>query len=274
MKGVDPLEFYETEGAAVRARIEDMLPAGWGFGGKRVLDFGCGSARVIRHFLDEASSGTEVWGCDIDGPSIEWVNANLCPPLHCFRNDAAPPLPRPDGFFDLVWATSVFTHITDEWSRWLVELSRVLAPDGLLIATFLGEGIYDALAGEPYVEDAVGMAVTRHWQEGPWVFHSEWWLREHWGRAFDVLAVRRPPRGPGGEPEITHSYIALRRRAQTPTAAELERIDAGDPREVAGLQTNLRLLRGELDEMVAERTRAAAAGPPKRAARLRRLVGR
>lgn len=50
----DPLEAYEREGAAVRTRIEKLLPEDWTFDGKRVLDFGCGSARVLRHFLPEA----------------------------------------------------------------------------------------------------------------------------------------------------------------------------------------------------------------------------
>ena len=30
----------------------------------------------------------------------------------------------------------------------------------------------------------------RAWDDGgPTVFHSEWWIREHWGRAFDVDSV-------------------------------------------------------------------------------------
>jgi hypothetical protein len=31
----------------------------------------------------------------------------------------------------------VFTHITEHWSAWLLELRRVLKPDGLLLASFL-----------------------------------------------------------------------------------------------------------------------------------------
>jgi cyclopropane fatty-acyl-phospholipid synthase-like methyltransferase len=45
---------------------------------------------------------------------------------------------RPDGYFDLVYAISVFTHITHEWSAWLLELHRILKPEGLLLATFCG----------------------------------------------------------------------------------------------------------------------------------------
>jgi SAM-dependent methyltransferase len=249
VRGADPLAFYQREGAAVRGRIERMLPSGWAFEGKRVLDFGCGSGRVLRHFLPEAARG-EFWGCDIDGPSIDWLRANLSPPLHCFQNDLVPPLALDDGSLDLIWATSVFTHI-DLWSAWLLELHRVLAPGGVLIASWLGEGMWEALLGEPYREDEVGITVLRHWHTGgAWVLHSEWWLREHWGRAFEVLEIMRPPRDSDGKPQVTHSYIALRRRPGGFSPTELERCDPADPRELVGLQTSLRLLRAETDGLL------------------------
>jgi SAM-dependent methyltransferase len=253
--GADPIEAYEREGAAVRGRIERLLPDGWTYDGKRVLDFGCGAARVLRHFLAEAQRG-EFWGCDIDAASIDWIAANLSPPLRCFRNELAPPLALDSDSLDLVYATSVFTHIDERWSDWLVELHRVLTPGGVLIATFLAEGMWEALIGEPYREDEVGMTVRRHWT-GPdaWVFHSEWWLREHWGRAFDVDRVSRPPQTDEGSPQITHSYIALHKRAGAVTSEHLQCCDPGEPRELAALQTNVRLLRQEMDGLIAERAR-------------------
>ena len=252
VEGVNPLEFYDREGAAVRARLERLLPPDWSFQGKRVLDFGCGSARVLRHFLPEAHEAA-FWGCDIDRPSIEWVSANLSPPLHCFQNEAKPPLPLDSNSFDLVWATSVFTHIGDLWSDWLLELHRILAPGAIMVATFLGEGIWDALVGEPYDEEAIGMTTRRHWTlADAWIFHSEWWLREHWGRAFEITEIVRPPRLDDGSPQITHSYIAMRKRPVELTREDLQRADSAEPRELAALQTNFRLLRGEVDALVDE----------------------
>lgn len=244
----DPLEGYDREGAAVRARIEQLLPPEWTFDGKRVLDFGCGSARVLRHFLPEAQRA-DFWGCDIDGPSIEWVRANLCPPLNCFQSAPDPPLALEDDSFDLIWATSVFTHI-DAWGPWLLEMHRILRPGGTLIASFLGEGMWEAMVVEPYCEDEIGMTVRRHWtKQDAWVFHSEWWLREHWGRAFEIAAVTRPPRMPDGSPQITHSYITAHKRAGNFSAPELERCGPNEPRELAGLQTNVRLLREEAESL-------------------------
>jgi SAM-dependent methyltransferase len=265
--GADPLQFYLEEGARLRGVIAELLPAGWVWEGKRVLDFGCGSARVLRHFAREADVGA-FWGCDIDRASIAWDEANLSPPFRFLHHGIAPPMSLPAGSLDLIWAMSVFTHIADLWSDWLFEMHRLLADDGILIASFLGDGMWEPLVGTPYREDEVGMSVLHHW-EGPdaWVFHSEWWLREHWGRAFDVLAVRRPPRAPTGEPQITHSYIALRRRAVEVSKPDLERIDAAEPREVAGLQTSLRLARMELATLSSARP-----GPGERVVRRSRAL--
>jgi SAM-dependent methyltransferase len=269
VKGADPLAFYEREGALVRERIERMLPAEWSFEGKRVLDFGCGSGRVLRHFLAEAAQG-EFWGCDIDGPSIDWLRANLSPPLHPFQNRLVPPLALEDAGLDLIWATSVFTHI-DLWSAWLLEMHRVLAPGGILIASWLGEGMWEALLGEPYREDEVGITVLRHWDAGgAWVLHSEWWLRDHWGRAFEVLEIMRPPRDAGGTPQVTHSYIALRRRPGTFTREELERCDPAEPREIVGLQTSLRLLRVETDGLLSGEIPGPGPAPERGAAEVAR----
>ena len=50
----------------------------------------------------------------------------MCPPFHVFVNGPEPPLNQPDSSFDLIWAISVFTHLTSSWSRWLVELHRLM----------------------------------------------------------------------------------------------------------------------------------------------------
>jgi SAM-dependent methyltransferase len=270
VEGSDPMRFYLDEGQRLRGVIEELLADDWSWAGKRVLDFGCGSARVLRHFAGEAQHG-EFWGCDIDEASIAWDKANLSPPFQFFQNPLSPPLHRQDGSLDLIWAMSVFTHIAERWSDWLLEMHRLLAPGGLLIASFLGDGMWSPLVGEPYREDEVGMSVLHQW-EGPdaWVFHSEWWLRLHWGRAFDVLKIRRAPLEPDGSPQITHSYIAVRKREVEISKTELERIDPAEPRELAGLQTSLRLAQREMAAL------AANAGTPAQTvtARLRRLWAR
>lgn len=238
---------YLDEGREIRDRLERMLPVGWDWTGKRVLDFGCGSGRVARHLL---GTGAELSGCDIHRESIAWLTEHL-PGLRAFANDYAPPLPVADHAFDLVYATSVFTHISEHWAAWLLEVHRVLAPGGVFVSSWLGAPMYEALLEEPYVPDAVGM-VTRHAHtaEDAWVFHSEWWLRAHWGRAFEVLDVWQPPG------EITHAYVSLRRRDAVLDPDDLERVDGVEPRELAAARTRERWLLKENREL------AAAAVPP------------
>jgi hypothetical protein len=51
---------------------------------------------------------------------------------------------------------SVYTHLTDRRAGWLLEHHRVLAPDGLLLASFLGEGMIAPLIGEKWDENKSG----------------------------------------------------------------------------------------------------------------------
>jgi len=135
----ESLEPFLTVGRHMRGEIERLLPEDWHWTGKRVLDFGCGAGRVLRHFSAQAGNAQFV-GCDIHAPSIAWIEEHLSPPFEAFVNRDAPPLTQPDSSFDLVYASSVFTHITDEWSGWLLDLHRVLKDDGLLMVSVLGRG--------------------------------------------------------------------------------------------------------------------------------------
>jgi SAM-dependent methyltransferase len=236
----DPLAAYAALGAETKAALLGLLPDGWSFAGKRVLDFGCGAGRTLRHFLAEAETA-EVWGTDLDAASVEWLQGALCPPLHAVRCGAEPPLPLDPGF-DLIWAISVFTHLTDASLAWLLELHRMLAPGGLLMATYMGRWNSEALAGEPWDEDRIGMNVLRHdqaWEHGgPMVLMSDWWVRAHWGRAFEILAVEANVHG--------QSWALMRRREVSLTVADLERPE-DDPREVAALRHNVRQVQRELE---------------------------
>src|SRR5262249_12076302 len=158
--------------------------------GKRVLDFGCGVGRVLRQFLPETEAA-EFYGCDLDAPSVEWLQQSFSPPFQIFETSERAGLPQEDGVFDLIYAFSVYTHFTDNWAEWLLEHHRVLADGGILFATFLGEGMLEPLTGETWEEGLIGMNPLLHgfpWDNGgPLAFNSPWWLRAHWGRAFDIV---------------------------------------------------------------------------------------
>jgi SAM-dependent methyltransferase len=237
----DPWKAYEALGAETKSELLALLPDDWTFEGKRVLDFGCGAGRTLRQFLTEAETG-ELWGADIDGASIEWLQGALDPPLHALRCELAPPLGLERSSFDLIWALSVFTHLTDNSIPWLLELHRLLKPGALLIATYMGRWNSEAIAHEPWDEDRVGMNVLRHNQSwdhgGPMVLMSDWWVRAHWGRAFEILEV---------DPRIhNQSWALLRRRDVELTVADLERPE-DDPREVVALRHNVHQLQREIE---------------------------
>ncbi len=236
----DPMRTYAEMGAQTHRAITSLLPDDWSWEGKRALDFGCGAGRTLRHFLPEAESA-EFWGADIDGASTAWIEANLSPPLNGWHANAIPPLGLEHGTFDLIWAVSVFTHLTYNSTPWLLELHNLLKPGGYLIPTYMGRWICEFFTGETWEEDRHGRTMLRHtwpWDKGgPAVLISDWWMREHWGRAFEIVDVA---------PQVHNmSWPLLRKLDVEITTAELDE-PADDPREYAALLTNLRLLRREI----------------------------
>jgi SAM-dependent methyltransferase len=109
---------------------------------RSVLEFGCGSGRVIRHF--RYIDGLRLAGTDTNSKPVEWGRKNL-PGIEFNHNALEPPLAYPDGSFDLIYALSVFTHIPLEWQRpWLDELRRVLRPGGHLLCTVHGDNFINS----------------------------------------------------------------------------------------------------------------------------------
>ena len=90
---VDPAAWYVESGAAHKQSIVRLLPADWTWSGKRVLDFGCGIGRILAQFTAEARQTACFAGCDIDGPSIEWLSVHLAPPFEMRHTQEDPPLP-------------------------------------------------------------------------------------------------------------------------------------------------------------------------------------
>ncbi len=242
-----PADVFEERGRNQWGFIKSLLPGDWYFEGKRILDFGCGAGRILQPAMVDDPEG-EYWGCDIDARSVEWLRRHLAPPLHVFQTRDWPPMQLPDRHFDLIYAFSVFTHIVDSWSAWLLELHRVLKDDGILIATVFGPG-HSAFAEEPVAEGIIGMNVlypSASWDVGgPLVVHSDWWLRAHWGRPFEILDLR-PGDPPGPPPLFGQGVVVMRKRCGALTTEELEQPEPGEPRELAALRENVSSLRREV----------------------------
>lgn len=185
-----------------------------------IVDFGCGSGRVLRHFRNV--DGLRPVGTDANAKAIEWDRANL-PGIEFHNNELAPPLDLPDGSFDLVYALSVFTHIPLQWQEpWLRELRRILRPGGYLLCTVLGDNYIDLQLGP---EERVRLAhdgrltldaddphasyssqVLRSWD----VFQTRDEVGKSFGSVFDILAYTEFPAATGQDTLLLQSPDARR----------------------------------------------------------------
>ena len=168
----------------------------------RILDFGCGSGRILRG-LPPLTSATLV-GCDIDQEAIAWDTAHLS-----FGEFSAtheyPPLPFEEHAFDFVYAVSIFTHLDEAHQlRWLAEWKRIIKPGGLLLVTFRGAQDAEKLK-EPQKTKALAQLksyglyyhTTNFW-DGVFpayyqqAFHTPKYVKKHWAKYFSIIGIDPP----------------------------------------------------------------------------------
>lgn len=105
---------------------------------RRVLDFGCGCGRVLRHWKPY-STKAEIHGTDYNPELVMWAQKTV-PFAKVGRNQLEPPTGYANNSFDFIYAFSIFTHWTAELQKaWAREFQRILSPGGLMIMTFHGD---------------------------------------------------------------------------------------------------------------------------------------
>ena len=198
----------------------------------RLLDLGCSSGRVLRHFAAHSPQEATLWGTDIAMHNVEWVRRHLGPRLRVFQNSVYPHLPLPDGALNCVTALSVFTHIDTFEDAWLLELRRVLEPGGIAYVTVHTERVWSRVATNESALAAMercrkhspGWDIGRALFEAPmpqerivlnWspnaayrcnTFTSMEYIRRVWGQFFEVCEIYD-----GGD-ENYQDIVILRRR--------------------------------------------------------------
>lgn len=178
------------------------------------LDFGCGCGRTLQSLIPRAPQA-KVFGTDIDSAAISWCRKN-------FRgstfgvNRPLPPLDYETGFFDLILAISVFTHLDEHYQfKWLEELKRIAAPNGILLLSLQGDSYWKNLPSSVVDEiKAKGFVFhkTDYWKGlfPEWYqlsYHTPAYVQNVYSRYFKVLNYI--PRG------LNHSHdlVVLQRAA-------------------------------------------------------------
>jgi len=148
----------------------------------RILDWGCGPARVVRHLPDLLKPGCQIFGTDYNPASIQWDQDNI-PQVTFSLNRLEPPLPYPGHFFDAVYGISIFTHLSEKLHyAWYSELVRLTRPGGIIILTMQGRAFTGKLTlAEKEIFDQGRLVVRGHAKIGHRTysaFHPEKFIRE------------------------------------------------------------------------------------------------
>jgi ubiquinone/menaquinone biosynthesis C-methylase UbiE len=138
-------EYLESGREHVQKMLEILEASNFSLdGGKRILELGCGGGRMIHHLKEFSDSG-EIWGTDVCAEYIIWCKQYLSPPFNFATTTTIPHLPFADGYFDFVYAGSIFTHIDDLPDAWLLEIRRILSSSGMFYVTIHDEHTIELL---------------------------------------------------------------------------------------------------------------------------------
>jgi cyclopropane fatty-acyl-phospholipid synthase-like methyltransferase len=159
-----------------------------------ILDFGCGCGRTLI-WLSKEFPEKQFYGTDTDEDAISWCRENLdC--ARFTRNSALPPVEYDNQMFDIIFAVSVFTHLSEDFQfRWLREFQRILKPDGALLLTVHGKTVWEALDHEKIetIQQQGLLTTTSSKLEGifpEWyqtTFHTRDYVLDRFGHYFPVV---------------------------------------------------------------------------------------
>jgi SAM-dependent methyltransferase len=176
----------------------------------RILEWGCGPARVIRHLAAAIGRTADVYGSDYNLATIAWCQQNISG-ISFVSNSLEPPLPFDAACFDFIYAISVFTHLSEATSqRWIGELRRLTRPNGIVVLTTNGDSRQSImLPDELQSYRTKGIVVRDGVEEGKRCFvatHSPDYARKLLFGDFEVLR-----HVPAGFPYNSQDYWVLRR---------------------------------------------------------------
>jgi trans-aconitate methyltransferase len=183
VSGAPDAESFVKIGAACAADIQvSLAKVGHQLNSfKRILDFGCGCGRTLRHLVNHLPAA-EISGTDIDREAIAWCNEYL--DFASFKVASGdPPTDYAPGSFDLIYAISVFTHLDEDYQfRWLAELRRIAQPGAVVLLT-----VDSGRVGEKgfVFEKSYEKGLFPSWYQN--AYHSKDYVLDNFSSYFDVL---------------------------------------------------------------------------------------
>ena len=140
--------------------------------GIRILDWGCGPARIVRH-LPILLPRAEIYGTDYNEEYIDWCQRELND-IKFSVNQIDPPTNYSDSFFDAIICVSIFTHLSGaRHISWINELYRITKPAGIIFITTQGMAFRSKLTAAEQSQFDKGYLVTRRYiKEGNRLFST------------------------------------------------------------------------------------------------------
>ena len=106
-----------------------------------ILDIGCGTGR-LGYAMRKEHTGKYI-GTDILQDMLDYARDRIGRSDWRYLLSSAPPIPLADASVDIICLFSVFTHLLDEdVFRYLIEIRRLLKPDGFAVFSFLDFSVY------------------------------------------------------------------------------------------------------------------------------------
>lgn len=166
-------ERYYNGGLKSAEWIVDLLAPHIAWDNKRILDWGCGPGRIIRHLPDLLPETCFFYGTDANEKTIAWCQQTLHD-IDFQNNGINPPLNYQQDYFDALYGISIFTHLSAQnHEKWFEELCRVSKKGGIILITTQGDAFKSRLSpGEQEEFRANELVIRGQVKEGHRVYSA------------------------------------------------------------------------------------------------------
>lgn len=186
----------------------------------KILDFGCGWGRLLRYFAKDVPHGY-LFGCDPQEDMVEMCH-ELNIPAIVSRSDYRPRELSFSEKFDLIYAYSVFTHLSEKVHAECLEvIYKACAPNAVVIVTVRPRSYLERGGGALSKLPAIMIhKMTEDFDKGRFVFHPHnripidgnitygeavipyAYIQQNWSAKFDLVGANQFKQDPRQVPVI------------------------------------------------------------------------